>query len=474
MIAEAATWSLTTALGALRAGRLSAEEYLTDLLAHERSHGGLGAYITPTGEQALVAARAADRSDSSSSRPLHGVPLVVKDNIDVAEVPTTAAMPRLRDHVPFADSAAWRRLAGAGALLLGKTSMHELAFGVTGACTGAPTALNPVDLRYLAGGSSSGTAAAVAGGLAPAGLGTDTGGSARIPAAVCGITGFRPTTGRYPHEGVLRIAPSRDTIGLMARDVEDLLLLDAVLTSRDITGMPPLASPPQPPRLAVPEPGWSGLDSEVDRVASAALTTLQRCGCVLVKAGTETQGGSRDLLLEVATTVPLAETPEAVTAYLAATGSTVTFDEVVSAVASPDVRNTLTPLTAEPARTLDRYRAALAAEHDFRTTARAARRALGVSASVMPTTILPAAPVGVGEHVLLGGTRVSTFLCYIRNTAPAAILSLPSVTIPAGTTAGGLPVGLQLDGHPHADTELLRLALHCSRLLGTPRTLLRH
>jgi len=437
-----ASWSLTTALRALRAGLLSPAEYLTDLLSHERSVGPLGVYTTRTPE------RAAARGGATG--PLRGIPLVVKDNIDVGGVPTTAATPLLRDHVPRADSAAWGRLAAAGALLLGKTAMHELAYGVTGACTGAPTALNPADPRRLAGGSSSGTAAAVAAGLAPAGLGTDTGGSVRIPAAVCGIAGFRPTTGRYPHRGVLRISPTRDAVGLLARAPEDLLLLDAVLRG----GAEPDRPAPRAPRLAVPERGWSGLDAEVDRVATAALAALERGGCALVG----TRGWDADLVLDVATAVPAAETPAAVDAYLAATGSTARYEDVVAAVASPDVRRALDRRVGP-----GRYRAALRAQRALRSWDRVSRR--DVTATVTPTTVLPAPPVGTGDHVVLRGEVVTTFHTYIRNTAPAAVLGLPSVTIPAGATADGLPVGLQLDGHPHADTALLRLAVRCSRLL---------
>ncbi len=461
MSLETAAWSLSKVARALRAGRLSAEEYLTDLISHGKSHSGLGGYITPTYDRALAAARAADRVVPTG--PLHGIPLVVKDNIDVAGVRTTAGTPCLSRHTPTSDSAVWRRLAAAGALLLGKTSMHELAYGITGVCPGGLTALNPVDPGRLAGGSSSGTATAVAAGFAPAGLGTDTGGSARIPAAVCGIVGFRPTTGRYPHEGVMRISFSRDTVGLIARDVEDILLLDAILTG-DTQETSTLSSLPRPLRLAVPEQAWSSLDPEVARITFNALAVLERAGCILVSTGPEIHAGPSKELLDIAMAVPLAETPEAVTSYLAESNSTVTFEEIVKEIASPDVRNILTSILEAPFLP-KAYREALAAQARLRADAAKARQSQSIDAVATPTTILPAAPVDVGEHVSLGGVQVPTFLAYIRNTAPAAVLGIPSVTIPAGTTADGLPVGLQLDGCPHSDTHLLRLALYCSHLL---------
>lgn len=462
MSREAASWSLSAAARALRTERLSVEEYLSELIAHADSRSDLGAYITPTGEQALAAARAIDRGEATG--PLHGIPLVVKDNIDVGGIRTTAGTPRLCTHTPAADSAAWRRLAAAGALLLGKTSMHELAYGVTGACTGAPTALNPVDQRYLAGGSSSGTAAAVAAGFAPAGLGTDTGGSARIPAAVCGVIGFRPTTGRYPHEGVVRISPARDTVGLIARDAEDILLLDAVLAGVTVQAQADTSNG-RPLRLAVPDQAWKGLDPEVHRLAFAALSTLERAGHILVHTGPEIHGGPADELLNVATAIPPAETPDAISAYLRGSGSSDTFAEVAKEIASPDVRGVLLPLLDAPVPR-EAYREALAAQERLRVSAATARQCHGTDAIVTPTTILTAAPLGIGEEVDVGGTRMPTFLAYIRNTAPAAVLGLPSITLPLGITSEGLPVGIQLDGAPHEDTHLLHLALRCSNLFA--------
>ncbi|MFD1554951.1 amidase family protein [Paraburkholderia silviterrae] len=461
MSAEAASWSLCEAARALRAGRLSAVEYVTDLIAHERARGDLGAYITRAHEQALDAAREADRT--SPAGPLHGMPLVVKDNIDVAGIRTTGGTPRLHAHMPASDSAVWRRLAAAGAMLLGKTSMHELAYGVTGICVGAPTARNPVNTDYLAGGSSSGTATAVAAGFAPAGLGTDTGGSARIPAAFCGIVGFRPTTGRYPHAGVLRISPSRDTVGLMARDPDDIVLLDSILAAAD--GDRRMARDAgRPIRLAVPDHAWHSLDPDVARVAANALALLERAGCVLVSVGDEILGGPSAALLDVATAVPLAETPAAVAAYLADSGSTDTFEDVIREVASPDVRGVLAPLLDAPFPR-EAYRHALAAQARLRAAATAAHRLHDVDAVVLPSTILPSPSIDVGEHVVLDGASMPTFLACIRNTAPAAVLGAPSVTLPAGKTRHGLPVGLQFDGQPHADTRLLDLARQCSRLL---------
>ncbi|WP_442800999.1 amidase family protein [Serratia rubidaea] len=463
MSRETAAWSLHTALQAIRERKLNASEFLHDLLAHERQVGDFNAYITPTRRQAQNHAATADKL-AGHAGALCGIPLVVKDNIDVAGVPTTAATPSLRHHVPTVDAAVWRRLSHAGAVLLGKTSMHELAYGITGVCSAAPSALNPVLPGYLAGGSSSGTAAAVAAGLAPAGLGTDTGGSVRIPAALCGIVGFRPTTGRYPHDGILRISPSRDTAGLMARTLEDIILLDAIITGNARKTQTAAISPRQI-RLGVPLPAWRGLSPEVAQVAYSALDMLERAGYQLVETGSELFAAAPEALLDSATSIPLAETADAIADYLHAAGSRITFSEVVQAIASPDVFQLLAPLRDAPYPQL-RYRRAIARQSSQRLEAAEARRAYRVDAVVMPTTTLTAAAANIGEHVEINGASMPTFQAYIRNTAPATILALPSITLSAGVTAGGAPVGLLLDGHPYRDTHLLHIASHCFQLLN--------
>ena len=176
---------------------------------------------------ALVTVLDPPRSRRSADGPLAGVPIVVKDNIAVPGVPTSAGSPLLADR-PEPVGAAVERLLDAGASIVATASLHELAFGITGwnDWTGMPT--NPIAPERVPGGSSSGSAVAVARGVVDVALGTDTGGSARIPAACCGIAGFRPTTGRYPSDGLVLLSPTRDTIGVLGRTVDDVRAVDAV------------------------------------------------------------------------------------------------------------------------------------------------------------------------------------------------------------------------------------------------------
>ncbi|MEV7130613.1 amidase family protein [Streptomyces sp. NPDC093260] len=451
-------WTVTQARAAMHQGDISAAEYLAELTGHRTHLAELCAFLPST-----------DTVPPAESRlrgPLGGIPLAVKDNIDVAGIPTTACTPALRHHSPRRHSAVWQRCAEAGAGLMGKTTMHELAYGVTGAHTDRLTARNPAHRDRLAGGSSSGTAAAVAAGIVPAGLGTDTGGSVRIPAALCGVAGFRPSTGRYPGRGVVPVSPTRDTVGVIARGVDDLRLFDAVLCGALVPVTPPPF--PAPPVLAMPRAtAWTDLDPEVARAAEAACDVLRAAGWTL-----------RDLpeplydpaeLLGAALAVPLAETRTALEDYLRGHGSPLTCETVLQSIASPDVRAVLTPLLHGPVIDPGRRRAA---REVARRTAQAARRALrrsGAAAFLSPTTVTSAPPLGTGSWVRVGSRQVETFTTYIRNTAPASVWGWPSLTLPAGRTGAGLPVGLLLDAPRHHDRHLLDLGRRCERHLAAVR-----
>lgn len=458
MSSDAAGWTVSEARRMLRTGALSAEEYLHELRAAQPRPEHLGAFVYDARDDAATAARTADRDHHDGL--LAGVPLVVKDNIDVAGVPTTAATAALRGHLPDRSAPVWRRLKRAGALLLAKTSMHELAYGVTGVGSYGPTAKHPTVPGRLPGGSSSGTATAVGAGLAPAGLGTDTGGSVRIPAALCGLVGFRPTTGRYPGQGLVRISPARDTAGVIARSVEDVLLLDQVLAGPRtvLDGSRALGRV-----LARAGSGaWQDLDPEVARVAEAGLAALRKAGLTVVDPPDGLP--SQEELLDAATAVPLAQTRAALERYLAATPGAPNFCEVVRAVTAPDVRALLTPLLDQHPDPRANERAT-AVRTAMDAAARSCLDRCGAAAWIAPTTVLPAPPADTTDDVTLNGRKTSTFLTYIRTTAPAAVRGWPSITIPAGTTRDGLPVGLQIDAPAGADTALLVLARDCTRAL---------
>ncbi len=240
----------TNAVSLLRSGDLSAEKYAQALLDQCRKLRTLNAFIWQNEDQVLAAARAADTQRTTTRRgQLHGLPILIKDNIETASAPTTAGTPALRDHRPGSDAPVAAKLFSAGAILLGKTNMHELAVGITSNNAAFGAVHNPYDPALIPGGSSGGNGAAIAARMCAAGLGTDTGGSVRIPAALCGIVGLRPTVGRYAGKGIVPMSHTMDTAGPMARSVEDLALLDSVITGSDAVVQP---VPLRGVRLGVP------------------------------------------------------------------------------------------------------------------------------------------------------------------------------------------------------------------------------
>ena len=218
--------------------RSTAEALADALLARAAAHASLNAFITLEPDKVRAAAREADRKRAAgtSTGPLHGVPLALKDNLDTAEYATTGGTPGLAGNRPKRNAVIVQALLDAGAIALGKCNLHELAYGITNNNAAFGPARNPYAPDRIPGASSGGTGVAVAARLAPGGIGSDTGGSVRIPAALCGIVGLRPTTGRWSQAGIVPISHTRDTAGPMTRSVADCVLIDGVVTGGPLRG----------------------------------------------------------------------------------------------------------------------------------------------------------------------------------------------------------------------------------------------
>jgi mandelamide amidase len=356
-----------------------------------------------------------------------------------------------------------KSLFSAGAILLGKTNMHELAYGITSNNAAFGPVRNPYDRSLIPGGSSGGTGAAIAARMCAAGLGTDTGGSVRIPAALCGIVGLRPTVGRYPGRGIVPISHTRDTAGPMARSVEDLVLFDSVITG-DFTPVPPASL--EGARIGVPRGLFYGnLDAEMAPVIEAALAALRDAGCVLVEADIPDVEK-----LGVAATAPISfyESLHDLTRYLGESGSSLTVEDIVEKISSPDVKAIYDTFIVGPkAPTREAYLNGL---ESGRPALQAAYRnyfaAQNVSAIIFPTTPLPARPIGQDAEVELNGKKVSTLFTYLRNSRPASTAGIPGLSLPVGVTAQGLPVGLEFDAPAGNDRGLLGLCLAAERVFG--------
>lgn len=345
----------------IKTRRISCVELVSALTARARQYRSLNAYITLDEEGALGRARAIDRRIATGNRDgiLLGVPLVLKDNIEVAGLPNTAGTPSLEDFIPGRNAPVAQALMDQGAVILGKTNMHELAFGVTSNNKFFGAVGNPYREDCFAGGSSGGTGAAVAARMAIAGLGTDTGGSVRIPAALTGITGFRPSIGRYPRAGITPISSTRDTAGPMARCVRDMVLLDAAIMQAAPDSPP---AEPQAIRLGVPRKHYyENLDESITDSINGALGKLEQAGVELIEVDAP---GMRDFESTTGFSLALYEAKHGLPDYLRnSTGGRVSFDQLIAGIASPDVRGIFSELIlGERAPTEQDYQRALETE----------------------------------------------------------------------------------------------------------------
>ncbi|MGV9310584.1 amidase family protein [Streptomyces sp. NPDC003691] len=454
-------------LAALRDGTTTSEALTERLLADAARNADLGAYITLDPERALRAARRADRSPATG--PLHGVPVAVKDNIHVAGLPNTAATPALKDFVPDEDAPVVRRLVEAGAFVLGKTNLHELAYGITSTSSAAGPVRNPRDRTRIAGGSSGGTAVAVARGV-PAGLGTDTGGSVRIPAALCGLCGLRPTPGRYPAGAVTPLSASRDTVGPMAHTVADLVLLDAVLAAEAAPAVP--AAEPGRLRLGIPRGALTEpLGPETAAAFDRAVDRLRAGGVDVVDVPAPGFDGVEERL---GYPIALYEARRELGRYLDRYVPGLTLDGLAGRITGHDVRALFLDAIVDGAPhrvTGAEYRAAVGAGRDgLRAVYRGLFGGRRFDALVFPTTPRSAGPLDdPAGPVDVGGHPVPAFAAFTRNTSPGSIAGLPGLTLPMTPASGGLPVGLALDGPPGSDRALLAAGLLVERLVDAER-----
>jgi mandelamide amidase len=452
----------------MSSGELSCERYAEGLLERCRAARGLNAFITLDPGRVLSDARGRDRERRAGAKPgpLFGLPIPVKDSVNTRDYPTTAGTPALRGFRPSADAPIVAALRNAGAIVLGKTNLHELSYGWTSNNLAFGAVRNPYDPERIPGGSSGGTGAAIAARLAPLGIAEDTEGSIRVPAAFCGVAGFRPTTGRYSTQGCVPISPLFDQVGPHARDVADLLLFDSVAAAV------PLTEAPVPRlhgvRLGVVRDYWfEGLDPEVERITAAALERLQHAGAVLVEGSLP---GLSSLIDQVTEPVQNHDVRFALPRYLETYHANVTFEQLV-ARASPDIQAVFRQYVL-PGGTDFVTEAAYAAARDRQLPAiKALYRnhfaEMGVAAMVFPAVRVPAPRIGEETTLDIRGRKVAFEDAVARNIAPGSTAGLPGLVLPAGLTTQGLPVALEFDGPAGTDRALLQLGLALEQALGT-------
>jgi mandelamide amidase len=324
----------------------------------------------------------------------------------------------IKNYRPAVDAPVVAKLLPAGAVVLGKTNMHELAYGITSNNRAFGAVPNPYNPALIPGGSSGGSGAAIAARMCPAGLGTDTGGSVRIPAALCGIVGLRPTVGRYSRKGIVPLSGTMDTAGPMARSVEDLVLLDSVVTGQNVPVQPAAL---KGLRLGVPRGFFfENLDSSLGPVIEDALATLRKFGCVLVESDI---ADLEKLYTSARPPISYYEMFHDLSRYLEESGAKVDAKDVIAQIASPDVRASYQTFVIGPkAPSRAAYETAMKQGRPaIQACYREYFRAHNVSAIVFPTTILPARPIGQDDEVGVNGKKMPTLAIYTHNTRPMTV-----------------------------------------------------
>jgi aspartyl-tRNA(Asn)/glutamyl-tRNA(Gln) amidotransferase subunit A len=454
-VGDLANWTLREASSALDRGEVTSSELTSAILERIASFDGkLNSYITVCDESAMAQARLldAEHKRGSTRGPLHGIPIALKDNIDTAGVRTTAASNVFRERIPTEDAEVTKRLKAAGAVIVGKLNLHEFAAGGTGAESAFGATHNPWDLDRVTGGSSSGSGAAVGGRLCFGALGTDTGGSIRIPSSWCGTVGMKPTYGLVSIRGIVPLIYSMDHCGPMTRSVTDSAIMLNVLAGYDPLDnasvehpqedyVKALEQPTHSMRLGAPEEYYSDLDVEVESAIKAAIEVLTTLTAgVASHAPLPPAGDMMDFLHFKAETLayhePYKDRPEL---YL------------------DDTRHFLTVPIASSSQDYVRARERLIA----------LRRSIDGAFKDFDLVVLPTeklSPYTIAEAIEFSKKASANPMGFspeimkiAANTFPFNMYGLPAMTVPCGFTASGLPIGMTIAGRRFSEGKILAL-----------------
>jgi aspartyl-tRNA(Asn)/glutamyl-tRNA(Gln) amidotransferase subunit A len=450
--------SIQQASEELRSGIITPTELLAETLdSIDQLDRDIQAFVTVMRDQAYEEAEKAENEQRTGlyRSPLHGIPIAIKDLIAVKNVRMTAGSKVLAEYVPREDATVVEQLRMAGAVIVGKTNTHEFAYG-----TYTPPTRNPWNLLHIAGGSSGGSAACVAAGMCPGAIGSDTGGSIRIPSACCGATGLKPTYGRVSTYGVIPLSWSLDHVGPIARSAEDCAILFDAIASYDprdpnsVSGPPGKASATliggaegrgplslQGIKLGRPSEEYvTPLDPEVRSAWHAALLVLQEEGAEVV-----------DLKLQPPTmdTYRTIQMPEASLVHMERGWLTERLDAYTERTRSLLLQGQTIPA-------ID-YLRAQQQRRAFSSNLRSIMQ--GINALVLPTLPMPAILIEQADaDILVDGVTENTTVALLRLTMPFNLAGLPAISLPCGFSSGGLPLGLQIVGKPFEESMILRIA----------------
>jgi aspartyl-tRNA(Asn)/glutamyl-tRNA(Gln) amidotransferase subunit A len=444
----------------LRSREVSCVELISQTLADIKNRDTFHCLITLTEEQALADARELDRELASGRDrgPFHGVPIAHKDLFYTRGIRTTGGSLLYKDFVPDHDATVVERLRAAGAISIGKANLHEIAYGITSKNPHFGFVLNPCDSKHIPGGSSGGSAALVAAGFVPMALGSDTGGSIRIPASYCGITGLKPTYGRVSRYGVLPLAFSLDHVGPLGSCVEDCALTMNAIAGPDprdasCTQFPApdfnLAAPADLKGLRVGVPENFFFDSLRDDVATAvhsAILALERLGASLIETPIPD-------LAEANIAARVIQLAETAAVYARHRDRTMFGGDVWALIEQGRM------IPAQEYINAQRFRTLLRREFD----------ALWQEIDILAAPSTPVtAPLLEETTVQIGAKEEDTRLASTRLTRPINLLGEPALSMPCGKDSLGLPIGLQLIGSPFSEPRLLQVAKMLELALDGP------
>ncbi|MEQ1949321.1 MAG: amidase [Bryobacteraceae bacterium] len=440
-------WTLAQASEQIRRGKISPVELTRACLDRiQKLNSKLNSFITVMSEQAMAQARELEAEAQARKwrGPLHGVPIALKDLFDTAGVKTTCASAIFADRVPAEDAEVVTRLKKAGAVILGKNNMHEFAYGATSVPSHFGAVHNPWNPDYIAGGSSGGSAAAVAANLCFAAMGSDTGGSIRGPSTYCGLTGLKPTYGRVSTRGVVPLSWSLDHVGPLCHTAEDAALMLEAIAGYDPKEITSANHPVErysqnmhgktsALRLGIVRKlFFDGLDPEVEAAVSAAIETLKK-----ITAGT------RDAELPGYRTLPVVAV-EAYAYHLPYLTKTPQLYQPTTLARLKGGADITASAYVEGRRELDRLRRVVSE--------------VFASVDLLITPTAPTAAVTIADAAKEEVPPPGGVSRLLRNTQPFDIFGLPAITVPCGFTKGGLPIGLQIAGPNFAESRVLALA----------------
>jgi len=442
----------------LRSGLITPGELVAETLEHiDALDGEIKAFVTVMREQAYADAERLEGEQRTGlyRSPLHGIPIAMKDIIAVKGIRMTAGSKVLADYIAEEDATVVEQLRKAGAIIIGKTNTHEFAYG-----TYTPPTRNPWNKTHIPGGSSGGSAAAVAAGMCLGAIGSDTGGSIRIPAACCGVTGLKPTYGRVSCYGVIPLSWSLDHVGPLAHSAEDCAIIFDAIAGYDPRDPNSISGPPsratttliagpegrgtlslQGLKLGVPQESFfAPLDPEVRAAWRAALLVLKEEGAEVVDV---------ELPLVTMELYRTIQKPEASLAHMQRGWLN-------------EHRNDYTEMTLQ--RLFEGQQISAVDYLEAQQQRRIFSMRMGgilqrVNALVLPTLPIPAIPVEqAGQEISIDGVSENATVALLHLTMPFNLAGLPSVSFPCGFTANGLPIGLQVASKPFEESTVLRIA----------------